>query len=118
MTAYFAPTALLPDGWADAVRIEVDALGQITAVTPKTEARNASILAGPVLPGMPNLHSHAFQRAMAGWAERAGSGDFWAWRETMYRFLARLGPDEVEAVATQLYIEMLKAGDTAVGEFH
>ncbi len=118
MTAYFAPTALLPDGWADAVRIEVDALGQITAVTPKTEARNASILAGPVLPGMPNLHSHAFQRAMAGWAERAGSGDFWAWRETMYRFLARLGPDEVEAVATQLYIEMLKAGYTAVGEFH
>ncbi len=118
MTAYFAPTALLPDRWADAVRIEVDALGQITAVTPKSEARNASILAGPVIPGMPNLHSHAFQRAMAGWAERAGSGDFWAWRETMYRFLARLGPDEVEAVATQLYIEMLKSGYTAVGEFH
>ena len=118
MTAYFAPTALLPDGWAEAVRIEVDALGAITAVTPKAEARNASILAGPVIPGMPNLHSHAFQRAMAGWAERAGSNDFWAWRETMYRFLARLGPDEVEAVATQLYVEMLKAGYTAVGEFH
>ena len=118
MTAYFAPTALLPDGWADAVRIEVDATGQITAVTPKGESRNASILSGPVLPGMPNLHSHAFQRAMAGWAERGGSGDFWAWRETMYRFLVRLGPDEMEAVATQLYIEMLKAGFTAVGEFH
>ena len=118
MTAYFAPTALLPDGWADAVRIEVDALGQITAVTPKAESRNASLLSGPVLPGMPNLHSHAFQRAMAGWAERAGSGDFWAWRDTMYRFLAKLGPDEMEAVATQLYIEMLKAGYTAVGEFH
>ncbi len=118
MTAYFAPTALLPDGWADAVRIEVDATGQITAVTRKSESRNASILSGPVLPGMPNLHSHAFQRAMAGWAERAGSGDFWAWRETMYRFLDRLGPDEMEAVATQLYIEMLKAGYTAVGEFH
>lgn len=119
MTAYFAPTALLPDGWADAVRIEADATGAITAVTAKSEARNASILTGAVLPGMPNLHSHAFQRAMAGWAERAGSGgDFWGWRETMYRFLARLGPDELEAVATQLYIEMLKAGYTAVGEFH
>ena len=119
MTAYFAPTALLPDGWADAVRIEADASGTITAVRSKSEAKNASILTGPVLPGMPNLHSHAFQRAMAGWAERAGSGgDFWSWRETMYRFLARLGPDEVEAVATQLYIEMLKAGYTAVGEFH
>jgi len=119
MTAYFAPTALLPDGWADAVRVEADASGVITAVTSKSEAKNASILTGPVLPGMPNLHSHAFQRAMAGWAERAGSGgDFWSWRETMYRFLARLGPDEVEAVATQLYIEMLKVGYTAVGEFH
>ena len=119
MTAYFAPTALLPDGWADAVRIEADATGAITAVTPKSESRNASILTGPVLPGMPNLHSHAFQRAMAGWAERAGSGgDFWGWRETMYRFLGRLGPEECEAVAAQLYVEMLKAGYTSVGEFH
>ena len=119
MTAYFAPTALLPDGWAESVRIEVDAAGAIIGVTAKSESRQASILSGPIVPGMPNLHSHAFQRAMAGLAERAGSGDdFWGWRETMYRFLARMGPDDVEAVATQLYVEMIKAGFTSVGEFH
>ena len=69
---------------------------------------------------MPNLHSHAFQRAMAGLTQRAGpEGDsFWAWRELMYRFLARLTPDDVEAIATRLYIEMLEAGYTSVAEFH
>ena len=75
---------------------------------------------GPVVPGMPNLHSHAFQRAMAGLTQKAGpEGDsFWAWRELMYRFLARLTPDDVEAIATQLYVEMLQAGYTSVAEFH
>lgn len=72
------------------------------------------------LPGMPNLHSHAFQRAMAGLAERRGPGDdsFWTWRETMYRFASRIGPDELRAIAAQLYVEMLKAGYTHVCEFH
>ncbi|HET7931429.1 MAG TPA: formimidoylglutamate deiminase [Rhodanobacteraceae bacterium] len=72
------------------------------------------------LPGMPNLHSHAFQRAMAGLAERRGPGDdsFWTWRETMYAFAARIGPDELHAIAAQLYVEMLKAGYTDVCEFH
>ena len=72
------------------------------------------------LPGMPNVHSHAFQRAMAGLAERRGPGDdsFWTWRETMYGFASRIGPDELHAIAAQLYVEMLKAGYTRVCEFH
>lgn len=72
------------------------------------------------LPGMVNLHSHAFQRAMAGLAERRGPGDdsFWTWREVMYRFAARINPDTLRAIATQLYVEMLKAGYTHVCEFH
>jgi formimidoylglutamate deiminase len=90
--------------------------------------RDARIEAAPgenlrarfVLPGMPNLHSHAFQRAMAGLAERRGPGDdsFWSWRETMYAFASRIGPEQLRAVATQLYVEMLKAGYTHVCEFH
>ena len=73
-----------------------------------------------MLPGMPNLHSHAFQRAMAGLAERQGPDEasFWSWRAVMYRFLERIGPDELAAIAAQLYVEMLEAGYTAVGEFH
>ncbi|HEX7340396.1 MAG TPA: formimidoylglutamate deiminase [Rhodanobacteraceae bacterium] len=72
------------------------------------------------LPGMVNLHSHAFQRAMAGLAERRGAGDdsFWTWRETMYAFASRLTPDDLLAIAAQLYVEMLKAGYTHVCEFH
>lgn len=72
------------------------------------------------LPGMPNLHSHAFQRAIAGLAERRGPGDdsFWTWRETMYRFASRIGPESLRAIAAQLYVEMLKAGYTRVCEFH
>lgn len=73
-----------------------------------------------VLPGMPNLHSHAFQRAMAGLTERKGRADdsFWSWRETMYAFAATVGPDQLKAIAAQLYVEMLKAGYTHVCEFH
>jgi len=94
--------------------------------TPANWTRGAN--AGPggivdarfALPGMPNLHSHAFQRAMAGLAERRGPGDdsFWTWRETMYGFASRIGPDALRAVAAQLYVEMLKAGYTRVCEFH
>jgi len=77
-------------------------------------------LDGWVLPGMPNLHSHAFQRAMAGLAERRGPGDdsFWTWRETMYGFAERIDPGSLQAIAAQLYVEMLKAGYTQVCEFH
>jgi formimidoylglutamate deiminase len=119
MTALWAETALLPEGFAEGVRLEIDARGDLLAVEVGTEA-GAERLSGVVLPGMPNLHGHAFQRAMAGLAERLmpGEASFWTWREVMYRFLERIGPDELSAIAAQLYVEMLEAGYTAVGEFH
>ncbi|HSD43078.1 MAG TPA: formimidoylglutamate deiminase [Burkholderiales bacterium] len=116
----FAPHALLRDGWADDVVLEIDADGTIIAATPRAPAHGAERLAGPVIPGMPDLHSHAFQRAMAGRAERRGASgrdSFWTWRDTMYRFVARLGPDDVHAVASQLHVELLKSGYTSVAEF-
>lgn len=125
----FADEALLPGGWARDVLFEIAADGSLAAVRANAAAeardRQATRARGPVLPGMPNLHSHAFQRAMAGLAERAGEAgtpgaddSFWTWREVMYGFVNRLTPDQVEAIAAQLYVEMLKAGYTAVGEFH
>ncbi len=117
----FAAVAFLGQGWAENVLFEIDGRGSLIAVTTGAEPGDAPRAGGPVLPGMPNLHSHAFQRAMAGLAEHAGSsrGDsFWTWREVMYRFVGRLTPEQVEAIAAQLYVEMLEAGYTAVGEFH
>ena len=115
----FAKEALLADGWHRDVLIEIEG-DLIVRVTPNTVSNGAEIANGAVIPGMPNLHSHAFQRAMAGLTERSGpSGDnFWAWRELMYRFLERITPEDNEAIATQLYIEMLKGGYTSVAEFH
>ncbi|MFQ5971121.1 MAG: formimidoylglutamate deiminase [Alphaproteobacteria bacterium] len=112
--------ALLPNGWARDVRLEIDEAGTIATVAAGAPADGAERIGGIVVPGMPNLHCHAFQRAMAGLAERLGGGgdDFWAWRETMYRFVERLSPEHLEAIAAQLYVEMLKAGYTAVAEFH
>jgi formimidoylglutamate deiminase len=124
MTTLFAKTALLPEGWADNVLIECDKDGWIVGVdTFKPAAPDAGapdIVNGPLIPGMPNVHSHAFQRAMAGMAERAsGKKDtFWSWRDTMYRFLSFITPDDMEAIAAQVFVEMLKAGYTTVGEFH
>ena len=121
MRRFLLRHALLPDGWHDDVLVSVDAAGLIAKATPQNGNATATLLDGPVLPGMPNLHSHAFQRAMAGLAERSGpaAGDsFWTWRETMYRFASRLTPEDVEAIAGQLYAEMLEAGFTAVAEFH
>jgi formimidoylglutamate deiminase len=111
--------ALLPAGWARAVRIDV-ADGVIVAVQPDSLPAGAERIAGIALPGLPNLHCHAFQRAMAGLAERRGpAGDsFWTWRAVMYGFLAGLTPDDVEAIAAFAYMEMLETGFTAVGEFH
>ena len=119
-TRYFAETALLSDGWADDVVIEVDARGNIARVAAGVERGDAEPAGGIVIPGMANLHSHAFQRAMAGLAETvSGPGDdFWSWREQMYRFVRVLDPDQVQAIAAQLYVEMLKGGYTAVAEFH
>jgi formimidoylglutamate deiminase len=101
------------------VLIEIAADGTIAAVTPRS-GEIAERIAGLVVPGMPNLHSHAFQRAMAGLAERAGpEGDnFWRWREVMYRFLSVLTPEDIEAIAAQLYVECLLHGYTSVAEFH
>lgn len=119
MQQLFAERALLPDGWARDVLLEVDEGGQLVTVRADSVPGQAERLDGPAMPGMPNVHGHAFQRAMAGLAERATGGDsFWSWREVMYRFVARLTPDQVEVIAAQLYVEMLKAGYTAVGEFH
>ncbi|WP_119458250.1 formimidoylglutamate deiminase [Rhodospirillaceae bacterium SYSU D60014] len=123
-TTLFAETALLAEGWARDVLFEIAADGSLAAVTPNAakdgRAKSAPRAAGPVLPGMPNLHSHAFQRAMAGLTERSGGEEdsFWTWREVMYGFVGKIRPDQLEAIAAQLYVEMLKAGYTAVGEFH
>ena len=111
--------ALLPDGVAAGVTITVGADGRIAAVAVE-EGAGAERIGGFALPGMANVHSHAHQRAMAGLAERSGSdaSSFWTWRDAMYRFALKMNPDEFQAVATQSYVEMAKAGYTAVGEFH
>ncbi len=116
---FHAAQALLPQGWARDVRIDC-ADGRIVAVTAGVPAGADAQALGVVVPGLGNLHSHAFQRAMAGLTEVGGrSGDsFWSWRELMYRFLDRLGPDDFQAVAEQAYMEMLESGFTRVGEFH
>lgn len=117
----FAEHALLPNGWARDVLLQWNAQGQWHAIqTGQAPDPRVPCAAGPVLPGMPNLHSHAFQRAMAGLTEyRSHAQDsFWSWRTLMYQFAAQLGPTQMEAIATGLYIEMLEAGFTSVCEFH
>jgi formimidoylglutamate deiminase len=115
-TRYTADRLWTPQGWTPDAVLEVDDGGMLTGVSTGEGER----LGRWVLPGMPNLHSHAFQRAMAGLAERRGKSDdsFWTWRETMYAFAATIGPDELQAIAAQLYVEMLKSGYTQVCEFH
>jgi formimidoylglutamate deiminase len=116
---YLAEAALIDGQIEQRVLIEIGIDGVITAVTPQSRDPG-EYLAGLVVPGMPNLHSHAFQRAMAGLAERGGRGsnDFWRWREVMYRFLAVLTPEDVQAIAAQLYVECLLHGYTSIAEFH
>ncbi|MBV7454546.1 formimidoylglutamate deiminase [Acidovorax sp. sif1233] len=117
----FAADALLPTGWARNVLVQWDGAGRITGVASDAAVpAGTPVAAGPVIPGMPNLHSHAFQRAFAGLTEyRAESQDsFWSWRNLMYRFAARITPESLEAIATWLYVEMLEAGYTSVCEFH
>ncbi|RWK63489.1 formimidoylglutamate deiminase [Mesorhizobium sp.] len=119
MTAIFAEQALLPDGWHSNIRIAVNE-GRIATVETNATSRPGDERHAILLPGMPNLHSHAFQRGMAGLAELRGpsADSFWSWREVMYRFALSMTPDQVEAVAAQLYVEMLEAGFSRVGEFH
>jgi formimidoylglutamate deiminase len=114
--------ALLADGWARDVRLTITD-GLIARVDTDVARQSGETAHGPCLPGLPNLHSHAFQRAMAGLTETRGPADrggdsFWTWRELMYRFVDRLGPDEVQAIAALAYMEMLETGSTRVGEFH
>jgi formimidoylglutamate deiminase len=138
MSGHFADFAWLAHGWAANVRLDAEQ-GRLRQVEADSERGDAEYLGRYVLPGMPNLHSHAFQRAMAGLAERHSSnafvpergkaavtgrapqqsGDsFWTWRETMYAFASCIGPDELRAIAAQVYVEMLKSGYTHVCEFH
>jgi formimidoylglutamate deiminase len=120
MTTLFARDALLPGGWARDVLLEWDERGVLTRVQPMRAQGAAPLAGGPLLPGMSNVHSHAFQRAMAGLAELRGhpTDDFWTWREEMYRLVTHVTPEDLEAIATYLYVEMLEHGYTAVGEFH
>ena len=117
MTTLFAETAFLPDGWAKDVRVEV-AGGRIVAVTTGAAVEGQRL--GCLLPAPVNLHSHAFQRAMAGMTERRGPtpDSFWTWRTLMYRFLDHLTPDDVQAIAAFQQMEMLEAGYSGVAEFH
>lgn len=121
MPEFLAAHALLPEGWRRDVRIACDEAGMITAVATEMPESAGRRLRGHVIPGVPNLHSHAFQRAMAGGAERrspAGQDSFWTWRETMYRFALTISPEDAEAIGALLYAECLTRGFTQVAEFH
>lgn len=112
-------SALLPGGWARRVRLTCRE-GLIHSVEADVDPDEGDERHAVGVPGLPNLHSHAFQRAIAGLTERRGPAEdsFWTWRELMYRFVERIDPDELEAVAALAFAEMLEAGFTRVGEFH
>lgn len=120
MTALFARHALLPQGWQGDVLLEWDSHGDLVKVDAGAKAPLNVARVDYVLPGMVNLHSHAFQRALGGLTEQAGDGpdSFWTWRELMYRFAARITPDQIEAIAAQLFAECLRHGYTSLCEFH
>lgn len=120
MSSLFARHALMPDGWCANVRIEWDAAGTLTALTQGAAAAAGEATFELVMPGMINLHSHAFQRALGGLTEVAGDGpdSFWTWRDLMYRFARNITPEHIEAIAAQLFSECLRHGYTSVCEFH
>ncbi len=117
-----AATALIGDRWADSVVVDIDGNGNIASVRDGVDDADGERVE-VLLPAIPNVHSHAHQRAMAGLGERAGQSadasadSFWTWRKVMYHYLERIRPDDLERIAAQLYLEMLKAGYGAVGEF-
>ena len=119
MTTLHAGTALTPQGWQKNVRLTLEA-GRIARVETGVSAEAGDERHALLIPAMPNLHSHAFQRAMAGLAEVRGPANdsFWSWRTVMYKFALSMTPEHVEAVAAKLYAEMLEAGFSRVGEFH
>lgn len=119
MTILWAAQALTEDGWQRNVRVEIGANGDIDSVTPDTAQSGTRVEC--LLPAPANLHSHAFQRAMAGLTERRGPDPrdtFWTWRQLMFRFLDHLTPEDVEAIAALVQMEMLEAGYAAIAEFH
>ena len=119
MTGLFFDDALLPGGWARNVRVCIEAERIVSVETARWPAPGDE-RHRLALPGIANVHSHAFQRGMAGLGETRGAtaDNFWTWRELMYRFVERMSPDDVEAIAAQAYVDMLEAGFTRVGEFH
>ncbi len=119
MTVLYAEQLLTADGWLNSARVHV-AGGRIVEIQHGVEAASGDERHAVIVPAIANLHSHAFQRGIAGLTEMRGPGgdDFWSWRETMYRFAARMSPDQLEAIAAQAYVEMLEAGFCRVGEFH
>ena len=116
-TKFHFPSALTGQGWQDDVTVSVDAHGIIEQVS--ANSKDGSKISGIAIPAVPNVHSHAHQRFMLGLAEKAGPGadSFWTWREVMYGFALKLGPEDLEAVAAQLYVETLKSGFSVIGEF-
>ena len=119
---FWAPRAWLAGAWREHVVLRVALLGHWAEIAPgvATAPPGATVLAGPVLPSLVDAHSHAFQRAMAGLAERReeGEDDFWSWRDRMYRVALRITPEQLRAIAAQLYVELLRGGYTQVCEFH
>lgn len=119
---FWAPQAWIKGQWQHGVCLQVDTSGRWSNITAgiHTAPEHATVLQGPVLPGMVNAHSHAFQRAFAGLSERRASDadDFWSWRDRMYGVALSLTPAQLRAVAAQLYVEMLRGGYTQVCEFH
>ena len=119
---FWAPLAWVDGQWQHGVCLQADASGHWSRITAgiSNAPEHATVLPGPVLPGMVNAHSHAFQRAFAGLSERRASDadDFWSWRDRMYGVALRITPAQLRAVAAQLYVEMLQGGYTQVCEFH
>ena len=110
----------LADGWAQDQLVEISSEGLITNIGPADEVPVDLVLRGPVVPGIPNLHSHAHQRVLAGMTETRtpGKDDFWSWRDLMYRANKSITPDDLESIASLGVIEMVKQGYTVVAEFH
>lgn len=116
-----APMAWLDGRWQRDVLLTVDSSGRWADITVNLPAPpHAELLGGPVIPSLVNAHTHAFQRAFVGLAERreAGQDDFWSWRDRMYALALRISPQQLRAVASQLYAELLRGGYTQVCEFH
>lgn len=114
------PAVLTPAGWRHNISATLDDNGFFTSLTQDDNPHHLPQIDGYAIPGSTNLHCHAFQRAMAGLGEVRGNSDdsFWSWREVMYKFVAIINPDDLEAIAAKLYVDFLKGGFTCVGEFH